>query len=367
MNHLLISLWVLVALYVAQKPISTEGPKQKWEAPGSTTDSLTYPGELHFTNIRQLTFGGNNAEAYFSFDGRQLVFQSDYAQWGLQCDQIFTMPVDQPALTKPNMISTGKGRTTCSYFLPSDQTIVYASTHLGQETCPETPRMVNGKYVWPVYDSFDIFTADLNGNILDQLTDDPGYDAEATLSPNGQKIVYTSIQSGDLELWIMNTDGSEKKQITDGLGYDGGAFFSPDSKRLIFRASRPKTPEAQKIYKELLSNGVVQPTEMELFICNADGSGLQQLTDLGGANWAPFFHPSGEKVIFASNHKSASGRSFNLFMIDLTDGNIEQITFDPIFDAFPMFSPDGTKLVFSSNRNNGGTRDTNIFIADWVD
>ena len=367
MNQIIIAVWVILTIYGAQDLTPSKESAHRSHNSVLFTDSLAYPGESHFANIRQLTFGGNNAEAYFSFDGQHLVFQSDYSKWGLQCDQIFTMPVDQPALTKPTMISTGKGRTTCSYFLPGDQTIVYASTHLGQEACPETPRMVNGKYVWPIYDTFDIFTADLNGNILQQLTDNPGYDAEATLSPDGQKIVYTSTQSGDLELWIMNTDGSEKKQITNDLGYDGGAFFSPDSKRLIFRASRPKTPEAQKMYKDLLTQGVVQPTEMELFICNTDGSGLKQLTDLGGANWAPFFHPSGEKVIFASNHKSASGRGFNLFMIDLNSEDIEQITYDPIFDAFPMFSPDGSKLVFSSNRNNGGNRDTNIFIADWVD
>ncbi|MGI9543212.1 MAG: TolB family protein [Cyclobacteriaceae bacterium] len=367
MNQLLISLWVFLAIFSAPKLTTNKDFHQKEAFSRLTADSLKYPKESHFANIRQLTFGGNNAEAYFSSDGQHLVFQSDYDQWGLQCDQIFTMPVDQPALTKPVMLSTGKGRTTCSYFLPDSQTIVYASTHLGNVACPETPRMVNGKYVWPIYDSFDIFTADLNGNILHQLTDHPGYDAEATLSPNGQKIVYTSTQSGDLELWTMNIDGSEKKQITDGLGYDGGAFFSPDSRRLIFRASRPETPEAQKVYKDLLNEGVVQPTEMELFICNADGSDLKQLTNLGGANWAPFFHPSGEKVLFASNHKSASGRGFNLFMMDLNDDSIEQITYDPTFDAFPMFSPDGSKLVFSSNRNNGGTRDTNIFIADWVD
>jgi len=225
--------------------------------------------------------------------------------------------------------------------------------------------MVNGKYVWPVYDTFDIFIADRNGHIIKQLTNSPGYDAEATISPDGKKVVYTSTRSGDLELWTMNIDGSGNRQITDALGYDGGAFFSPDSKQLVFRASRPQTEEAKTAYKDLLKKSVVQPTEMELFICNADGSELKQITNFGGANWAPFFHPSGDKIIFASNHQSASGRGFNLFMINVDGAGLEQITYDPTFDAFPMFSPDGTKLVFSSNRNNGGTRDTNIFIADW--
>lgn len=330
-------------------------------------DSLAYEGETHLKNVRQLTNGGNNAEAYFSFDGTKLVFQSDFADWGVGCDQIFFMPTTGYIGEKPPMVSTGKGRTTCSYFMPGDSLIVYASTHLAAEECPETPRMVNGKYVWPVYEGYDIFVTDLNGNIVKQLTDTPGYDAEATVSPDGKKIVFTSTRSGDLELYTMDIDGSNVKQITNGLGYDGGAFFSPDSKKIIFRASRPQTPEAQKVYKDLLAQGLVQPTDMEIFVCNADGSDLQQVTELGGANWAPFFHPSGEKIVFASNHHMESGRVFNIFSINLDGTGLQQITYDDVFDSFPMFSPDGKKIVFASNRNNGGTRDTNVFIADWVE
>jgi len=330
-------------------------------------DTLRDDREIHLANIRQLTFGGDNAEAYFSFDDTHLVFQANNEAWGTQCDQIFYMPVSGYAGEQPPMLSTGEGRTTCSYFLPGDTSILYASTHLADTACPESPRMINGKYVWAIYDSYDIFTADLKGNILNRLTEEPGYDAEATLSPDGSRIVFTSTRSGDLELWTMKTDGSELHQVTDELGYDGGAFFSPDGSKLVFRASRPKTPEARKTYKELLAKGLVQPTEMEIFVCNVDGSDMQQITALGGANWAPYFHPTGERILFASNHHTESRRTFNLFSIKLDGTGLEQITYDDTFDAFPMFSRDGTKLVFSSNRNNGGTRETNVFLADWIE
>jgi len=329
---------------------------------------LAYPEEKHLANIRQLTDGGDNAEAYFSFDGSMAVFQSNFEEWEVNCDQIFYFNLKEDDLIKnrPPMISTGDGRTTCSYFLPGDTTIIYSSTHLASKACPPEPGREEG-YVWPIYEGYDIFTADLNGNILDTLTTHPGYDAEPTVSPNGDKIVFTSTRSGDLELWTMNLDGSDKKQVTKGLGYDGGAFFSPDGTKLVFRASRPQTPEAQKEYQALLDRGLVKPSNMELYVCNVDGSDLRQVTDLGNANWAPFFHPSGEKIIFSSNHKSKRGFPFNLFMVNVDGTGLEQITFDEQFDAFPMFSPDGTKLIFSSNRNNGGTRNTNLFIADWVE
>ena len=331
-------------------------------------DDLSYPEEKHFKNIRQMTDGGDNAEAYWSFDDQQLIFQASNKEWGALCDQIYLMDINQErAMTeKPPLISTGNGRTTCAYFMPDNKQIVYASTHLKNESCPPPP-VNTGKYVWPIYDSYDIFTADLEGNITGQLTDHKGYDAEATVSPKGDLIVYTSTQSGDLELWTMNLDGSNKKQVTSGLGYDGGAFFSPDGTKLIFRASRPTTDEEIKEYKDLLAQGLVQPTNMELFVCNIDGSELTQITNLGNANWAPFFHPSGKKIIFSSNHKSKRGFPFNLFMINIDGSGLEQITFDKTFDSFPMFSFDGKKIAFSSNRNNGGTRETNLFIADWID
>jgi Tol biopolymer transport system component len=331
-------------------------------------DSLIYPEETHFKSIRQITFGGDNAEAYWSFDDKQIIFQSNYKEWGVECDQMFLMNVDETFKdSKPPMISTGLGRTTCAYFLPDNKSWVYGSTHLGGNECPPAPLRREGKYVWPIYDSYDIFVADLKGNITAQLTTEPGYDAEATVSPKGDRIVFTSIRTGDLELFTMNIDGSDVKQITHELGYDGGAFFSPDGSQLIFRSSRPKTEEEIEEYKDLLAQGMVTPTEMELYICNVDGSNLRQLTDLGGANWSPFFHPSGKKVIFSSNHENEAGFPFNLFMINTDGTGLEKISHDGVFDAFPVFSNDGKHIVFSSNRNNGGTHETNLFVAEWVE
>lgn len=340
--------------------------EEEAEETAMNEEMLIQPDEKHFASLRQITFGGDNAEAYWSFDDATLVFQSNAEKWGLECDQIFVTPVDAVLDTRrPAMLSTGKGRTTCAYFMPDNKHILYASTHLADEACPEVPPRRADKYVWPVYESFDIFVADMEGNIIRQLTDTPGYDAEATVSPKGDKIVFTSMRSGDLELYTMNMDGTGVKQITNTLGYDGGAFFSPDGTKLIFRASRPKTEEEIKEYKALLKEGLVQPTQMELFICDADGGNLQQITRLGNANWSPFFHPSGEKVIFSSNYESKRGFPFNLYVINIDGTGLEKITHDDTFDAFPVFSNDGKYLAFSSNRNNGGTRDTNLFIAEW--
>jgi dipeptidyl aminopeptidase/acylaminoacyl peptidase len=333
-------------------------------------DTLHYPQETHLRNLRQLTFGGDNAEAYFSFDNAMITFQVTNPKWGFTCDQICVSPVEGSLMdvSKPQMISTGLGRTTCAYFMPENKAILYASTHGGSRDCPPVPeRRADGKYVWPIYPDYDIYVADLQGNIIDTLTQTPGYDAEATVSPNGDKIVFTSLRSGDLELYTMNLDGSDVKQVTHELGYDGGAFFSPDGSMLVFRSSRPKTEDDIRIYKELLAEGLVMPTNMEIYVCNVDGSDLRQVTHLGRANWAPFFHPSGQKIIFSSNHAGQRGYEFNLYMINLDGSGLERITFDPVFDAFPMFSFDGKKLIFSSNRNNKGTRDTNLFIAEWVE
>ncbi|OBX26609.1 WD40 repeat protein [Gelidibacter algens] len=334
----------------------------------TASDSLIYPEEKYFKSLKQITFGGDNAEAYWSFDDKQLVFQSNNTNWNVGCDQMFLMNADETFKDKmPPMISTGKGRTTCAYFLPDNKHIIYASTHLGDEACPETPLKKDGKYIWPIYDSYDIFVADLEGNITAQLTNEIGYDAEPTVSPKGDKIVFTSTRNGDIDLYTMNLDGSDVKQITFELGYDGGAFFSPDGTKIIFRSSRPKTDEAIAEYKSLLEEGLVQPTEMELYICNADGSDLRQLTNLGNANWSPFFLPDGKRIIFSSNFEAERGFPFNLYIIGIDGKGLERVTHSETFDAFPVFSNDGKKLIFSSNRNNGGGRDTNLFIAEWQD
>lgn len=334
-------------------------------------DTLHYKEEGHFKNIRQLTFGGDNAEAYFSFDGKWLVFQKTYLKENIPCDQIYVAKVPTSASEKfePKLISTGKGRTTCGAFLKDGKHVVYASTHLGDENCPPVPDRAKygNKYIWPLYSSYDIFISDLNGNITKQLTNTPGYDAEATISPDGKTMLFTSTRDGDIDLYTMNLKSGETKRITTQLGYDGGAWFSPDGKKIIWRASRPTTEKEIAEYKELLKENLVAPTSMEVFIANADGSNVKQVSKLGQANWAPAYMPDSKTIIFASNHEYKRGFPFNLYTMNEDGSNLLKISRDKGFDAFPMFSMDGKKIVFCSNRNNGGTRDTNIFIADWID
>ena len=325
------------------------------------TSAIHFAAERHFKNVQQLTFGGENAEAYWSFDNTRLSFQHRDIPHGLMCDQIYMLNVADSSRTN---ISSGKGRTTCSFFMPGDSLILYASTFLSGDSCPVEPAHVKGKYLWPVYGEYEIFIADLKGNIVKQLTNNKFYDAEATVSPKKDKIVFTSDRSGDLELYTMNMDGSNVKQITNSPGYDGGACFSPDGSQIIWRASHFDNDSELVEYKENLKKHLVSPMKMELFIANADGSNRRQLTSLGGANWAPCFDPSGKKVIFSSNHKTKS-IPFNLYSINTDGTGLEQLSADKIFDAFPMFSYDGKKIVWCSNRNNGGTRETNIFVADW--
>ena len=334
-------------------------------------DSLRYAEESHFQNIRQLTFGGDNAEAYWSYDGKSLVFQRTSLKDGIPCDQIFIgrVPENPTAPFEFKLVSTGKGRTTCAFFTKDNQHIIYASTHLASSDCPPVPDRAKygNKYIWPLYRSYDIFKADLNGKIVKQLTNSPFYDAEATLSPDGKKMIYTSTKDGDIELYIMELKSGKEKRITNELGYDGGAWFSPDGKKIIWRASRPKTEAAINEYKELLTQDLVAPTNMEVWVANVDGSDAKQVTNFGQANWAPTFMPDSKRIIFASNHEYKRGFPFNLYTINGDGSNLQKVSRDKGFDAFPMFSPDGKRIVFASNRNNGGTRDTNVFIADWVE
>ena len=331
-------------------------------------DTLHYPEETHFKNVQQLTFGADNAEAYCSFDGKWIVFQRTAPKDGLPCDQIFIGKVPrQGEKFSYKMVSTGRGRTTCAFFTRDDKHIVYASTHGGADSCPPLPdrSKYGNRYIWPVYSSYDIYMADLNGKIIKQLTHSQGYDAEATISPDGSKMLFTSTRNGDLDLYVMNLKTGTTKQVTNTLGYDGGAWFSSDGKKIVWRASRPKTESEIKEYKELLKDGLVAPTQMEVFIANADGSNAKQITSLGQANWAPNFLPDG-RIIFCSNYEYKRGFPFNMYVMNQDGSGIEKISRDKGFDAFPMFSYDGKKIIFCSNRNNGGTRDTNIFITDWV-
>ncbi|MBI1803516.1 MAG: PD40 domain-containing protein [Ignavibacteriae bacterium] len=325
------------------------------------SDSLWKAGEKHLKNIRQLTYGGQNAEAYFSFSGTKLVFQSQRDSF--LCDQIFTMNLDGSAV---KLVSTGKGRTTCSYFLPGDTSILYASTHLAGDACPPAPDRKKG-YVWQLYPSYDIFIADVNGGITQRLTNTPGYDAEAVVSPKGDKIVFTSLRNGDLDIYTMNLDGSDVRQLTHELGYDGGPFFSPDGKRIVYRAYHPSSDKEIADYKELLKEEKIKPMNLQICVMDADGSHKRQVTHNNAANFGPYFHPDGEHIIFASNMSDTSRipMNFDLFMVKADGSHLEQITFNETFDGFPMFSRDGKQLVFASNRNGKARWETNIFIANW--
>lgn len=318
------------------------------------------PREHHLRNVRQLTFGGQNAEAYFSSDGRRLTFQSTRDPF--QCDQIFTMNIDG---TDVQLISTGQGRTTCSFFFPGRSRLIYSSTHLAGSACPPKPDYSRG-YVWPIYPSYDIFSVNLDGSQLTRLTDTPGYDAEASISPDGRRIVFTSIRDGDLELYTMAADGSDVKRLTHARGYDGGPFFSYDGTKIVYRAYHPKTEAEIREYEELLTQGLTRPSRMEIFVMSADGSNQRQITNNGAANFAPFLHPNGRQIIFSSNLHDPSRRTFALYLVSIDGSGLEQVTYGDTFASFPMFSPDGTKLVFASHRNRKLPGEMNIFIADWV-
>jgi len=328
--------------------------------PGMIPGTLRYPGEKHLRNIRQLTFGGENAEAYFSPDGRKLIFQSTRDTF--RCDQIFEMDIEGKHL---RLLSNGLGRTTCAYYFPGEPKILYSSTFLADPRCPPRPDLSQG-YVWALYKSYDIFKADLDGSNLQRLTFTDGYDAEATIAPDGSKIVFTSSRDGDLELYLMDPDGSHQTRLTHEVGYDGGAFFGPDNHTIVYRAYHPRTPEEIERYRKLLARGLIEPHRLEIFLIRDDGSGRFQVTHNGAANFCPYFFPDGERIIFSSNLGDPTGRNFDLYMINKDGTGLERVTFCPSFDGFPMFNRDGTKLVFASNRNNRAPHETNIFIADWV-
>ena len=322
-----------------------------------------HPKEVHLRNIRQLTFGGENAEAYFSFDGQKIIFQSTRDPY--KCDQIFTMNRDG---SNQKLISTGKGRTTCGYFTPDGKRVIYASTHLGGPDCPPPADRSEG-YVWAIYRAYDIFSAKVDGTDLKRLTTTDGYDAEGTISTDGKKIVFTSARDGDLEIYDMNIDGTDQRRLTNELGYDGGAWHSQDGQYIVWRASRPKTPEEITQYKNLFAKNLVMPTKLEIMLMRADGSDKRQLTHNGAANFAPYFHPNGRQVIFASNMNNPNPRSpnFDLYIVNRDGSGLQQITFDEGFDGFPMFTNDGKHLIWGSNRHGKTEGETNVFIADWID
>jgi len=317
--------------------------------------------EIHLGKLQQLSFGGENAEAYLSNDEAKLVFQS--TRDGGACDQIYTMGLDGTDIKR---VSSGKGRTTCSYFLPGDTRILYASTHAAADDCLPPPDRSHG-YVWKLYPEFEIYTALTDGSDIQPLITGPGYDAEATVSPTGDRIVFTSTRSGDPELYSSKIDGTDIKRLTKTPGYDGGAFFSADGKRIVYRANHPKGKEELAKYKAIIEQGLVRPTRLELFVANADGSKAKQVTSNGKANFGPYFHPDGKRIVFASNAHDEQGRDFDLYVVGIDGKNLERVTFNPSFDGFPMFTKDGKRLVFASNRNAAKEGDTNVFVTEWKD
>src|SRR5215468_2425647 len=368
------SLGLLAVVACCAEPAKTTTPPTA-APPTAEVRELATPEETHLHNLRQLTYGADNAEAYWSFAGDRLIMQTNHAPY--HCDQIEELTV---ATRQTKLVSTGKGRTTCSFFLKGDQEIIYASTHEASPACPTPPDMSKG-YFWGLFD-YDIYRANADGSNLRRLTSEPGYDAEATVCPVDGSIVFTSMRSGDLELWRMDADGKNVKQLTNAPGYDGGAFFSPDCSKIVWRSSRPQGKDLDD-YKALLARHLVEPKAMDLYIANADGSDARQLTYLPGASFAPFFFPDGKRVIFSSNYLAPKGPEFDLFAIDIDGSHLERITYAGGFDGFPMFSPDGKTLAFSSNRRDvvkrgkaevyrltggvAGEHDTNVFVAEWVD
>ncbi len=350
------SLWTL-----AQEPSKPSGLRGAGPVVhGTPDDPLRDPREIHLRHVKQLTFGGTNAEAYFSYDGKRLVFQSTRPPY--ECDQIFVMNVDG---SDARLVSTGRGRTTCAYFYPDGKHLLYASTHLASPACPPRPDYSKG-YVWGVYSTFQIFLATEEGKIFKQLTDTPGYNAEATLSADGKKIVFTSARDGDLEIYTMRADGSRVRRLTHRLGYDGGPFYSPDGNWIVYRAYHPTDAEEVARYKSLLSQDLVEPMKMDLWVMRADGSDQRQITHLGGASFAPFFFPDSRRIIFASNYEHPGSSTLELYAVDRDGSKLERITFTGGFNAFPMFSPDGRRLVFASNRNAQRPHEINVFVADWA-
>lgn len=344
----------------APPPAAAPAGAGGWEG---TLSPLEYPGERHLANVRQLTSGGENAEAYWSADGTKLVFQST-RPGEVPCDQIFVLDLARPE-APPRLVSTGKGRTTCAYFLPDGERIVYASTHHVSPDCPKPPDMSQG-YVWGLFD-YDVFLAGADGSSPVNLTRSPGYDAEATVSTDGEKVVFTSTRDGDLELYSMGPDGSDVRRLTRTPGYDGGAFYSDDGEWIVYRASRFEKEEALADFRTLLARQLVRPGRLEVRVMRADGSDDRAVTANGVASFAPFFFRGGhDRIVFCSNLADPKGRNFDLWSVNADGTGLERLTYNPTFDGFPMFSPDGKRLAFCSNRHNARPNETNVFVADWV-
>jgi Tol biopolymer transport system component len=340
-----------VPLAFSQGPPSVPGP------------AVIHPDETHLRNLRQLTFGGQNAEGYWSADGKSIVYQGMNESEGVMCDQEYVADV---ATGQSRRVSSGKGRVTCGYFHDGDQRVLYASTHLADPACPPPVDHSRG-YAWAMTAGYDIVSHALDGSSFRRLTETPGYDAEATLSPDGKTIVFTSVRSGDLEIYTMATDGTGVRRLTSEPGYDGGPFFSHDGQRIVYRRDAHPDEASLVRYQELLAQHLYRPGVLEIWVMDKDGSNKRQVTRLGAASFAPYFHPDDRRIVFSSNHPNPRGRNFDLWIVDQDGTGLERVTSEPTFDGFPMFSPDGKRIVFASNRGGKVAGETNLFVADWVE
>jgi TolB protein len=321
------------------------------------------PGEGRLSNLRQITFGGENAEAYWSADGKYITFQS--TRDGRTCDQQYVMNADGSNITR---VSDGRGKTTCGWFLPGSDRLFFSSSTAHDDACPAKPDPSAG-YVWPL-DKYDFYTANRDGSDMRRLTNYDVYTAEGVLSPDGTKIVFTSLKDGDLDIYTMNVDGTDVRRLTNTPGYDGGPWWSPDGKRIVYRAHHPKDSVELRQYQDLLKQGMIRPSKVELFVMNADGSNQRQVTNLGGANFGPSWTPDGTKIIFSTNFVAPRSGNFDLYLVSAEANmagpdQLEQITFQGTFDGFAMFHPNGKQLLWASNRYASTPGETNLFIADF--
>jgi Tol biopolymer transport system component len=328
-------------------------PKQR-----NVRKAQLYYGEDHLTKVTQLTFTGENTQASFSPDNKNIIFQSTRNR--LRCDAIFRMHSDGSDISQ---ISSGKGIASSAVISPDNNSIIYSSTQKVDYQCPSKPEYSKA-YSWLLYSSYDLFKDELTGGSDERIIKSSSYDGGAVYSPKGDKIIFSSGRTGDLELYIANSDGNNVKQLTNIDGYDGDAVFSRDGKYIVWRASRPKGNDLHD-YRYQLSQGIIKEGKFEIFMMKLAGGKPIQLTNNGATNFSPSFDPNSNNIIFSSNMSQKDGRNYDIYTLNLKTRKLERITYYSGFDGYPVFSSDGKKLLFTSSRNFRYKAEKNIFIVNW--